>query len=65
MNSNWKETKTGWRKKRNSTTKGSADYFRQAPPPMRNQADMPMKNADEIDFEKLIQEVNEGKWSPK
>jgi hypothetical protein len=32
---------------------------------MRNQADMPMKNADEIDFEKLIQEVNEGKWSPK
>jgi hypothetical protein len=59
MNSNWKLKKDGWHKKQTSTTRGNADYFKRTPPPMRDSSGRPMKNYDEIDIAKWIEEVNE------
>ena len=58
MNKNWELKQDGWHKKSESETKGSADYFKQAPPPMRDGSGRPMKNYDEIDVAKWIEEVN-------
>jgi hypothetical protein len=65
MNSNWTLKKDGWHKKQNSETRGSAEYFQQTPPPMRDSLGRPMRNADEIDTAQWLKEVNEGKWPPK
>jgi hypothetical protein len=65
MNNNWKEHKDGWHKQKNSETRGNASYFRQTPPPMRDSLGRPMRNADEIDTAKWIEEVNNGEWKPK
>lgn len=59
MNKNWKLKKDGWHKEQDSQTRGSAGYFNQTPPPMRDSAGRPMKNLDKIDIAKWIEEVNE------
>lgn len=59
MNNNWIETPTGWRKVKNSKTKGSAGFFAKESPPMRDAAGRPMRNYDEIDTALWIKEVNE------
>ena len=51
--------KDGWHKQKQSTTRGNANYFQQTPPPMRDRAGRPMKNLDEIDIAKWIEEVNQ------
>ena len=59
MAGNWKLKRDGWHKTNQSQTKGSAGYFAKEPPPMRDQAGRPMKNYDEVDTARWIQEVNE------
>ena len=59
MNGNYVQKKDGWHKTDQSKAKGSAGYFSKEPPPMRDQAGRPMKNYDEVDTARWIQEVNE------
>ena len=59
MNGNYVQKKDGWHKSDQSQTKGNADYFSKTPPPMRDSAGRPMKNYDEVDTARWIQEVNE------
>jgi hypothetical protein len=59
MNGNYVEGKDGWHKTDQSTTKGTAGYFAKQPPPMRLKNGAPMKNYDEVDTARWIQEVNE------
>lgn len=56
---NYVEKPDGWHKTDQSTAKGNADYFSKIPPPMRDSAGRPMKNYDEVDTARWIQEVNE------
>ena len=58
-NGNYIEKKDGLHKKDESVTTGSASYFQSPPPPMRDSAGRPMKNYDEIDTARWIQEVNQ------
>ena len=59
MAGNYVEKKDGHYKADQSQVKGSAGYFAKDPPPMRDQAGRPMKNYDEVDTARWIQEVNE------
>lgn len=58
-NANYVEDKEGFHKKGKSVVKGNAGYFSKPIPPMRDKLGRPMKNYDEIDMAKWIEEVNE------
>ena len=58
-NANYVEDESGFHKQGKSVVKGNAGYFSNPIPPMRDKLGRPMKNFEEIDIAKWIQEVNE------
>lgn len=57
--SNYVEKEEGYFKRDQSVVKGNASYFSKVPPPMRDRFGRPMKNYDEVDTARWIEEVNE------
>jgi len=60
-NSNYVQTKDGWRKRKKSVTRGNADYFSRPTPPVRDgQTGHPIGKDGNVDWGRVIRDANNG-----